>query len=163
MRHLLTTKGTAQLMCSFVLSRLNYCNSLLIDINCDEMYRQQKAKTTQRSVFCLFLTKSRHEHIRPLFNALHWLRVKERVIFTIATFVFLFFDGTLPPYLSSCLSVYTPSCTLSSSSDGKESLCKVENEMLWLPVLLCSGSPCLEQPFCSYLTLQFSLTVLHFS
>ena len=35
--HLLTTKATAQLMCSFVLSWL-YCNSLLTVINCDQMY-----------------------------------------------------------------------------------------------------------------------------
>ena len=41
------------------------------------------------------------------------------VIFNIATFVFRFFDGTLPPYLSSFLSVYTPSRTLRSSSDEK--------------------------------------------
>ena len=31
--HPLTKKAFAQLMCSFVLSRLDYCNSLLIDIN----------------------------------------------------------------------------------------------------------------------------------
>ena len=80
----------------------------------------------------LFLTKSRHEHTGPLFKALHWLTI------TIAMFVFPFFDSTLPPYLSSCPSVYTPSRTLRSSSDGKESLCKVENVRLWLPVLLCS-------------------------
>ena len=40
------------------------------------------------------------------------------IIFKIAIFVFRFFDGTLPPYLSSCVSVYTPS-TLRSSSDAK--------------------------------------------
>ena len=35
--HLLMTKATAQLMCSFVLSLLDYCNSLHIDINCDQI------------------------------------------------------------------------------------------------------------------------------
>ena len=38
-RHLLTRKATVQLMRSFVLSRLDYCNSLLIDITCDQTYR----------------------------------------------------------------------------------------------------------------------------
>ena len=33
-----------------------------------------------------------------------------------------FFYGTLPPYLSSCFSVYTPSRTLRSISDGKKNL-----------------------------------------
>ena len=41
-RHLLLRKATVQLMCSFVLSRLDYCNSLLIDITSDQMYRLQK-------------------------------------------------------------------------------------------------------------------------
>ena len=34
-RHLLTRKATVQLMFFFVLSRLDYCNSLLIDITSD--------------------------------------------------------------------------------------------------------------------------------
>jgi len=41
-------------------------------------------------------------------------------------------------------------------------LCKMETYGLWLPVVLCSGSPCLEQPSCSHPTLQFSLTVQNF-
>ena len=38
-RHLLTRKATVQLMRSFVLSRLDYCNSLLVGITSDQMYR----------------------------------------------------------------------------------------------------------------------------
>ena len=77
-RHLLTTKAAAQLMCSFVLSRLDYCNSLLIDINCDQMYRLQKVQNHAAKVV---FGKSRHEHVRPLLKALHWLPVKDRIIF----------------------------------------------------------------------------------
>ena len=43
-RHLLARKASVQLMCSFVLSRLDYCNSLLIDITSDQMYHLQKKK-----------------------------------------------------------------------------------------------------------------------
>ena len=69
-RHLLTTKATAQLMCSFVLSRWDYCTSLLIDINRDQMYRMQNVQTNAaKAVF----RKSRHEHVRPLIKALHGL------------------------------------------------------------------------------------------
>ena len=70
----------------------------------------------QKSFFC----KSKHEHVTPLLKKLHWLQVKERIHFKIATFAFHLFDGTLPPYLSSCLSVNTPSRILRSSSDGKK-------------------------------------------
>ena len=40
--------------------------------------------------------------------------------------LFFLFYGTLPPYLSSCLSVCTPSRTLRSSSNGKK-LCLVQD------------------------------------
>ncbi|WP_419585632.1 hypothetical protein, partial [Thiolapillus sp.] len=112
--------ATVPLMCSFVLSRLDYCNSLLIDITSDQMYRLQKIQNHAAKVL---LRKSKHEHVTPLLKKLHWLPVKERILFKIATFAFRFFDGTLPPYLSSCLSVYTPSRTLRSSSDEKTLSC----------------------------------------
>ena len=50
-RRLQTTKVTAQQMCSFVLSRLDYCNILLIDINCDQTAGCKEFKTTQRKLF----------------------------------------------------------------------------------------------------------------
>ena len=88
---------------------MDYCNSLLIDINCDQTYRMQNVQNrTTKGVF----RKSRREQVRPLLKALHWLPVKESVLFKIATFVFRFFDGTLPPHLSLCLSVYIPSRTI---------------------------------------------------
>ena len=107
-------------MCSFVLSRLDYCNSLLIDITSDHMYRLQKIQNHAAKVV---FRKSKHEHVTPLLKNLHWLSVKERILFKIATFAFRFFGGTLPPYLSSCLSVYTPSRTLRCSSDEKTLSC----------------------------------------
>ena len=42
--HLLTTKATPQLMCSFVLNWLDYCISWLIHINCHPMYGLQNVK-----------------------------------------------------------------------------------------------------------------------
>ena len=114
--HLLMRKATVQLMCSFVLSRLDYCNSLLIDITSDQMFRLQKVQNhAAKVVFC----KSKHEHVTPLLIKLHWLPATERILFKIATISFHFFDSTLPPYLSSCLSVYTLSRTLRSSSNEK--------------------------------------------
>ena len=114
--HFLTRKATVQLVCSFVLSRLDYCNSSLIDITSGQMYRLQK---NQNHATKVVFRKSKHEHVIPLLKKLHWLPVKERILFKLATFALRIFDGTLPPYLSSCLSVYTPSRTLRFSSDEK--------------------------------------------
>ena len=160
-RHLLTRQATVQLMCSFVLSRLDYWNSLLIDITSDQMYRLQKIPNHAAKVV---FRKSKHEHVTPLLKKLHWLLVKERILFKIANFAFRFFDGTLPPYLSSCLSVYTPSRTLRSSSDEEKNSfqCKMETQGLWSPVDLCSGAPCLKQSSSPHPTQLLPLTVQNF-
>ena len=54
-RHLLTTKAIAWLTCSCVLSQLDYCNSLLIDISCDQMYRLQKVQNQAAKFVVVFL------------------------------------------------------------------------------------------------------------
>ena len=103
-RDLLTRKATAQLMWFFVLSRLDYCNSLLIAsplINCTV---SKKFQYKQRNSF---FPKSRHEYVKPLLKKFHWLPVKERILFKIATFAFPFFDGTLPPYIIPTLCVHS--------------------------------------------------------
>ena len=114
-RHLLLRKATVQLMCSFVLltiATLYSLTSLLIKCTAFKKFKNHAAKVVFR--------KSKHEHVTPLLKKRHWIPVKERILFKIATFAFRFFDGTLPPYLSSCLSVYTLFRTLRSSSAEKK-------------------------------------------
>ena len=118
-------------------------------------------KKIQNHAAKVFFVKSRYVHVKPCSKKLHWLPVKERIIFKTATFafcfLFLFFNCTLPPYLSSCFFVYTPSHTLYSSSNEKTFLCKVETRAL------VTGAPCLEQPSFPHPKQQFPLTVQNFS
>ena len=54
------------------------------------------------------------------------LPVKERIILKIATFVFHFFDGILPPYLSSCLSYkLLPGFSIPVHMKKNSALCKM--------------------------------------
>ena len=48
---------------------------------------------------------------------LHWLPVKYRIQYKLATLAFRHFDSTLPPYLSSSLCTYQPSRFLCSSTE----------------------------------------------
>ena len=114
-RHLLTTKATVQHMCMFfsgqsvgLLQLFAHCHQLTV-IRCTGCKRFK----TMQVVF----RKSRYEHVTPLLKALHWLLVKDRIIFKDTNFVFRFFNGTPRLYLSLCFSVYTPSRTFHSSSD----------------------------------------------
>ena len=52
-----------------------------------------------------------------LLNELHWLPVKFRREYKIATLSYRHFNGTLPSYLSACLCTYQTSRTLQSSNE----------------------------------------------
>ena len=159
-RHLLAIKATAQLMCSIVLSYLDYCKSLLIDITSDQAYHIQEIQNHAAEVV---FRKTRDQHIKPLFEKLHWLPVRERTLFKKTTFAFRFSYGILPPHLSSCLSVYTLS-PLSVPVLMKISfLCKMETQSPWSPAVLWSGALCLELPSSPHPTQQFSPSVQNFS
>ena len=74
--HLLTRKATAQLTCSFFLSRLDYCISLLNDITTDQMYRLPKI---QNHAAKAVVRKSGHGHVKSLLRKLHWLPIEQRI------------------------------------------------------------------------------------
>ena len=113
-RPFLTTSATATLVCSRVLSRIDYCNSLLAGITSDQIARLQRIQNKSAR---LIFRKNRSEHVTPMLISLHWLPIKQRIEYKLATLAFRYFDGTLPPYLSHCLSSYTPHRSLRSSSD----------------------------------------------
>ena len=102
--HLLSRKTTVQLVCSFVLSRLEYCNSLIIDITSDQMYRLQKyskacsqSRFSQKQTWAVIVSwcfqpsqpqrvasgLANMNMLHHFSKKLHWLPVKERILFKI--------------------------------------------------------------------------------
>ena len=112
-RPFLAVEVAAELACSRILSGIDYCNSLLAGITSEQIARLQKI---QNHAARLTFRKKRHDHVTPLLKRLHWLPVPERIVFKLATLSFRYFDGTLPPYLSCCLSPSSSSRSLRSSS-----------------------------------------------
>ena len=113
-RRYLTEKNTVHL-CSFVLSRLDYCNATLADLPATHIARLQRI---QNNAARLVLQKSKRQHITPLLKQLHWLPIQTGIHYKLATLAFRDFDGSLPQYLSSRLDIYQPSQSLRSSHDG---------------------------------------------
>ena len=62
-RPFLTEKATTQLVCSRILNRLDYCNSLLAGTTLEQMSRIQRV---QNSAAKLILKKKRRYHATPL-------------------------------------------------------------------------------------------------
>ena len=102
-------------MCSFVLSKLDYCNVTLAGLPATHIARPQRI---QNNAARLVLQKSKkRQHVTPLLKQLHWLPIQRRIDYKLATLAFRHFHGSLPPYLSSRLGIYQPSRSLGSSND----------------------------------------------
>ena len=113
-RRYLTEKTTVQLVCSFVLSRLDYCNATLAGLPATHIARLQRI---QNNATRLVLQKSKRQHATPLLKQLRWLPIQTHIDYKLATLAFWHFDGCKPGYLSSRLDICQLSWSLRSSSD----------------------------------------------
>ena len=113
-RHNLTIQATKTLICSLVLSRLDYCNSLLIGAPKEQIKRLQKVQNTAAR---LTLKIRKYDHITPALKQLHWLPIEARIIYKVCLHCHNFIHNDPPAYFSELLSIYTPSRSLRSSQD----------------------------------------------
>ena len=113
-RYFITEDVTKKLVTSFILSKLDYCNTLFANMNQNQIKRIQIA---QNSAARLIKRQSRSCHITPLLNDLHWLPVQQRIRYKICLFVFKCLNNLAPSYLSEMIKIYTPARTLRSSED----------------------------------------------
>ena len=114
-RHYLTIDATKTLLCAFVLSKLDYCNSLL---SCSPKHLD-KLQKVQNAAARLVFKALQHEHIKPLLQKLQWLPVVSRIRYEVATLCYSSFTESYPVYLSELLTVYRPSRQLRSISDTR--------------------------------------------
>ena len=73
-------------VCSLVLSKLDNCNALYYKINCNEL---NKLQSVQNAAVRLVGGKSKYDRasISPLFKDLHWLKIRERIVFKLCLIV----------------------------------------------------------------------------
>ena len=105
---------TKTLVTSYILSRLDYCNCLLMGTPNSVIQPLQKI---QNFAARLVLLAPRHHHSTPFLEKLHWLPISEHIKYKVACMCFSAINGSGPAYLSELLHIYTPSRTLRSSSD----------------------------------------------
>ena len=115
-RQYLSVEANKTLVSSLVLSRLDYRNALLA------ISPKVLLDKIQRVINCsahLIYKASKPAHITPLLFDLHWLPISSRIQYKIALICFHIISGTAPPYLSELLHLYSPSCSLRSTSDAQ--------------------------------------------
>ena len=115
-RRLLTVNATKTLLSAFVLSKLDYCNSLLCG---SPQFILDKLQRVQNSTARLVKKSRKCDHVQPLPRSLHWLPVHSRIDYKISTLCFNSVTNCSPFYIALLLSVYTPARHLRSSSDTR--------------------------------------------
>ena len=109
-------KASQTLASSFILSRLDYCNSLLEGITKDKISKLQRV---QNSAARLIVKAPKSCHITPILKELHWLPVHLRINFKIALFCFKALNGLAPLYIENLLTSYNPTRSLRSSGKNR--------------------------------------------
>ena len=114
-RHYLTLDATKTLVSTSILSRLDYCNSLLI--GCPQTLL--KPLQVQNSAAKLIYKAKGSTHCTPLLLELHWLPIAQRTKYKAACLCYHVITGTAPRYLSEIFEIYTPSRSLRSAADDR--------------------------------------------
>ena len=98
---------------SLVFSKLDYCNSLLYNLPNTSINRLQRVQNSLARAVVPSVKRS--NHISPTLRKLHWLPIKQRIVYKIATITFRTLQNKQPSYLSDLLHRHNPSRRLRSS------------------------------------------------
>lgn len=98
----LTIDDLRTLVQAVITSRIDNCNSLYYGINEREVIRLQRL---QNSCARLIYGRRKYDHVSDIFLELHWLPIKQRIIFKLLLFVFKIFHGNAPSYIVSCVNI----------------------------------------------------------
>ena len=118
-----TTDAAKTLAQTFVGGRLDYCNSLLYCVSGELLRRLQSVQNAAAR----FITGTRkYDHITPVLRNLHWLPVRQRIIFKIVTLMYRCLNGLAPSYLAA-------DCIVVSVMPGRRQLRSATSGQLYIP------------------------------
>jgi len=95
-RRSLPRQALLTLVRAFVISKVDYCISVLAGISGSLQNRLQSVLNAAARLVC---SAKKSEHITPLLQELHWLRVPERIQFRLCVLAYRCVHGTAPDYL----------------------------------------------------------------
>ncbi len=112
-RKFLTTPVAKMAVHSIVTLRLDYCNGALAGLpDCD----MAKLQSAQNSAAHLISLTRKRDHITPVLVELHWLTVRQCILFKVLVIMYKAINGLAPPYITDLINIHTPSRSLRSSA-----------------------------------------------
>ena len=99
---------------ALVSSRLDYCNGLFTSLSGKDLTRLQRL---QNSAARLVFAVGRRTDAADLLKILHWLPLRNRILFKILLYVFKSLQHESPNYISDYFSIHVAARTTRSSSE----------------------------------------------
>ncbi|GFR98480.1 reverse transcriptase-like protein [Elysia marginata] len=117
-RDYLTEKVAKTLVTSLILSKLDYCNSILAGCPQNKLQKLQSIMNNSARLVC---RKPKTTHVTQLhvLRSLHWLPVKQRIDYKIAVMCFKCIHKQAPSYLTDLLEILQSRKCLRSSKDTR--------------------------------------------
>ncbi|KAK3551148.1 hypothetical protein QTP70_013915, partial [Hemibagrus guttatus] len=112
----LSTKATQVLVQSLVISRLDYCNSLLAGLPLNAI---RPLQMIQNAVARFVINLPKLSHTTPLLRSLHWLPVAARLRFKTLMLAYKAKNGPAPSYLKALVTPRTAPRSLRSTSTAQ--------------------------------------------
>src|SRR5258706_233923 len=150
-RMTLNLKTARMIATSLLQSKLDYCNSLYLNLPAHELNRLQLIQNSMARAVCI---QSKFYHVSPTLQFLHWLKIKELIEYKVLSLTYSVIQYGKPLYLRNLLTLQSSRSTRSSSLITLErpptSSRKIENRSfyytapaLWnaLPAYLRHPSP----------------------
>jgi hypothetical protein len=99
-RQSLSKEMTCRVACTIIGAKLDYCNGILHRISTTNINKLQRVQNTLARVVT---GGRRYDHITPVLKELHWLPIKHRIDFKLATIVYKVKQTQEPSYLAELL------------------------------------------------------------
>ena len=112
-RKYLSKDATKTLVHALVLSRMDYCNVVLNGLPDCVL---KKLQLVQNHAARLIAGIRKYDHVSPELQSLHWLPIRERIIYKVLLITFKVLHGLAPSYLCDLVNLYVPTRSLRSSS-----------------------------------------------
>ena len=134
---MMSTKTAPMVACAIVSSRLDYCNSVLAGMSDANFKKWERVQYSLARVVTGMPVYSR-DHMIPVLAKLHWLPIRARVSFKIATTIIKVRQMGRSSYLAELIEDAVPSRTLRSSASRQ---CTLKESR----TVLCHGTRAFRQ------------------
>jgi len=116
-RKYLNQDATQRLVQAYVVSKVDYCNSLLVGV----AKKHLNKLTRVQHVAARLITRTRRGEVDTIIimKSLHWLPIPERITYKILIITFKAFHGIAPKYLCDLINLHRPTRNLRSGNQNQ--------------------------------------------